>query len=156
MPEQVSHEKEVGVPASVVWDLYGTLKLAKLVDELLPNVLTKVEILEGDGGVGTVLKLTFPPGTPGITSCTEKFTKIDNEKRCKETTTIEGGYLDLGFSLYLVRFEIIEKDADSSIIKSTIEYEVKDGYASNVSLVNIKPMEAIAELVAKYFMEKKV
>ncbi|KAF8412576.1 hypothetical protein HHK36_000545 [Tetracentron sinense] len=155
MPDQVSHEKEVGVPASVAWDLYGTLKLAKLVHEMLPNVIDKLEILEGDGGVGTVLKLSFPPGKPGFTYYNEKFTKIDKDKRFKEAEVIEGGYMDLGFRLYRTRFEIIEKDAHSSIIKSTIEYEVDDESASNASLVTIKPLEAIAELAAKYLTEKK-
>ncbi|KAF8380725.1 hypothetical protein HHK36_028215 [Tetracentron sinense] len=155
MHGKVSHEKEVGVPASIVWDLYGTLKLGKLVDEMLPNVLDKVEVLEGDGGVGTVLKLTYPPGNPGFSSYTEKFMKIDNEKRFKEAEVIEGGYLDLGFQLYRVRFDVIEKDADTSIIKSTIEYEIEDESAANVSFVTVKPLEVIAELAAKYLTDKQ-
>ncbi|KAK7859405.1 s-norcoclaurine synthase 1 [Quercus suber] len=56
----------------------------------------------------------------------EKFTKYDNEKRMKELEVMEGGYLDLGLSLFCVHFEIIEKDNDSCIIKSTIEYDVKE------------------------------
>ena len=55
----------------------------------------------------------------------EKFTKYDNEKRMKELEVMEGGYLDLGLTLSLVRFEIIKKDNDSCIIKSTTEYDVK-------------------------------
>lgn len=94
-------------------------------------------------------------GTPGFVSYKEKFTKIDKEKRLKEAEVVEGGYLELGFCLYRVRFEIVEKDANSSIIKSDIEYEVEDESASNAALVTTKPLEMIAEAIGKYLTEKK-
>jgi hypothetical protein len=34
----------------------------KLMPQLLPEVVSKVELLEGDGGAGSVLLITFPPG----------------------------------------------------------------------------------------------
>ncbi|KAF6156746.1 hypothetical protein GIB67_033215 [Kingdonia uniflora] len=155
MQGSLSHELEVGVPASVVWDLYKGLGIGKLVSELAPHVIEKVEVVEGDGGLGTVLKLTFPAGTPMLTFYKEKFTIVDHEKRIKETEVIEGGFLDLGFSLYRVTFEIIEKDTDSSIIKSIVEYQVKQEFASNASVVSIGPVGAVSEMAAKYLLEKK-
>jgi hypothetical protein len=62
MHGQLSQDTQVGVPASLVWDVYRGLQIAKLVDELLPHVVGRVELVEGDGGVGTILKITFPPG----------------------------------------------------------------------------------------------
>jgi hypothetical protein len=32
------------------------------VEKELPGMYDKIELLEGDGGVGTLFKLTFPPG----------------------------------------------------------------------------------------------
>ena len=69
---------------------------------------------------------------------------MDDEKRVKESQVIEGGFLDLGFTLYRVRFEIIEKTQVSSIIKSTIEYHVNEDAAANASLVSIQPFADIA------------
>lgn len=63
MVDQVSHELEVDVPAKQVWEIYGTLRLAQVVQQQLSNLLENFEVIEGDGGVGTVLKLTFVPGT---------------------------------------------------------------------------------------------
>ncbi|KAK9144283.1 hypothetical protein Sjap_004186 [Stephania japonica] len=156
MKGQVSHELNVSVPASVVWEIYSGLELGQLVYKLLPDVIKMVELVEGDGGVGTVLKVTFPP-VPGLglTHFKEKFTKIDHENRIKETDVIEGGYLTFGFSLYRVIFEIVEKDAESSTIRSIIEYEVGDEFAENASLVTTKPLEAIAEAIAKYIIDGK-
>ena len=58
----VSHEMEVNVPASQAWQLYGTLQLAELTQQQLNHLVDKIELVQGDGGVGTVLHLIFPPG----------------------------------------------------------------------------------------------
>ena len=94
-------------------------------------------------------------GTPGLTGYKEKFTKIDNEARIKEAEVIEGGYLDLGFSHYLVRFEITEKANDSCIIKTTIEYQVKEEAAANASLVSIEPLANVVLLAQKELTKPK-
>ena len=56
---QLSHELEVNVPASEAWELYSTLRLAKLVEEEPASGIEKIDVIEGDGGTGTILKLTF-------------------------------------------------------------------------------------------------
>lgn len=94
-------------------------------------------------------------GTPGPASYNEKFTKIDNEKLIKETEVVEGGYLEFGFTLFRVRFEIIEKGEDSSIIKTTIEYEIKEEHAANASFVSIEPLANIMEVAKSYLNKNK-
>ncbi|KAJ0480583.1 putative (S)-norcoclaurine synthase [Helianthus annuus] len=44
----------------------------------------------------------------------EKFTKVDNENMIKETEVVEGGFLDVGFTLYRIRFEIKENPNDDT------------------------------------------
>ncbi|KAH6809762.1 hypothetical protein C2S51_027545 [Perilla frutescens var. frutescens] len=149
----VSDEKVVKVPASEAWKLYSTLQLAKIVQEALPGLITKIDVVEGDGAAGTILELFFPPGMEGgLKSYKEKFTVVDNEKRVKETEVVEGGYLDLGFTLYRVRFEVIEVEGkhDECITRSTIEYHLKDEAAANASLVSIQPLVAIMQLAADH------
>ncbi|KAA8540151.1 hypothetical protein F0562_026843 [Nyssa sinensis] len=151
----VSEEMEINVGASEAWELYGSLQLAKLVGEELTQVVDKIEVIEGDGGVGTVLKLTFPPGMSVFSCYKEKFTKVDDEKRVKETEVVEGGYLDLGFTLVRARFEVIEKTQISCITKSTIEYELQEGAAANASIVSIQPLVNIMEVAATYLLQNK-
>ncbi|KAF8751027.1 hypothetical protein HU200_012258 [Digitaria exilis] len=118
MEGSLCHEFQTDLPASDVWEVYGSLALGELVPQLLPQVLSKVELVEGDGGAGTVLRVTFPPtGTSGPASYKEKFTVIDNEKYIKEATVIEGGFLDLGFQKYIVRLEIVRQEDGTTIIK---------------------------------------
>ncbi|KAI3882632.1 hypothetical protein MKW92_019511 [Papaver armeniacum] len=130
--------------ASDLWAAYGTLELIRLIKKLLHEILRDYEVVVGDGGVGTVLKLTFPQESP-VTDYSEKFTNVDHEKR---------GYLEVGFLLYRVTYEIIEKGDNSSVI-ITIEYELDDASADNASLASIKPLEVIAKIIGKYLEEKK-
>ena len=83
----------------------------------------------------------------------ERFTKVDDENRVKETELIEGGCL--GLDLFRIRLEILEKDSESSIIRSSIEYEVDDKLSEVASHVSIKPLEIMAEAIGKHLSEKK-
>lgn len=146
----ICDEIEVNATAGAAWEVYGSLKLAELVEKGLPGVIDKIEVVEGDGSAGTILKLVFAPSALGFSYYKEKFTKVDDETRVKVTEAVEGGYLDVGFNLYRVRFEIIEKDEKSCITKATIEYDIKEDYAANASLVSIEPLKAIMKIVANY------
>ncbi|XP_065881956.1 norbelladine synthase-like [Euphorbia lathyris] len=155
MKGEQSVETPVGVPASVVWEAYRGLELGRLVDQLLPDVVGKVQILEGDGGVGTIVKLTFPPGTPGNGYLKEIFREQDDEKRVKVTEVIEGGYKDVGFDVCRICLEIIEKDAESAIVKSTIQYEIDDTKAHLVSFISTNTLEIMAQTVGNYLAHNK-
>ena len=97
-------------------------------------------------------------GTHGLSPYKDRFTKVDNEKRTKEIEVIEGGHLELGFTMLRVRFEVIEKGEESSIIKSIIEYELKEDVAANTNthLVSdfVYVLARIAQ-VAKLHLNKK-
>ncbi|TYI32138.1 hypothetical protein ES332_A04G038100v1 [Gossypium tomentosum] len=103
------------MPASEVWELYRNLRLLELAANELKNVVQSLQVLKGDGGVRTVVKTTFVPEN---SSYTDKFTVIDDQKRVKETKGLEGDCLDIGCSVQIIEFEIIEKSQNSSIIKS--------------------------------------
>ncbi|KAK3447469.1 norbelladine synthase [Eucalyptus grandis] len=145
MSGQVSYETEVKAGAAKVWGLYGTTKMALLAKEALPDTIIGLDILEGQGAVGTIIKITLAGGF----SYKEKFTKVDHENRVKETEAIEGGFLNMGLSLYRLRLEVIGKDEESCMIKSTIEYEITNGASFDVSLVSVKLFADIAEVVKK-------
>ncbi|KAF5200242.1 S-norcoclaurine synthase [Thalictrum thalictroides] len=155
MAGQIEHELEVNVHADVLWEIYGGLEFGRLAIRLLPKFFSSLEVIEGDGGVGTVLKLVFPEGA-FLSYQKEKFTVIDNEKRLKVVEVIEGGFLELGFSFFRLYLQIIEKNPKSSIIKSTLEYEVKPGFEANVSLVSAQNqvLVTIAEAITNYVAEK--
>ncbi|KAK3035491.1 hypothetical protein RJ639_033950 [Escallonia herrerae] len=156
---------EVNVPAQVAWQIYGTLQITHVT-----HTFDKIEVLQGDGGVGTTLKLTLPAvlhltmkfltsyvlietGTTVFSSYEEMYTKVDDEKMIKEAEVISGGYLDLGFTLYRTRFEIIETSKTSCITKTTIEYDVNEEDVANFTYVSILPMISMMKDIATYLLE---
>ena len=86
----------------------------------------------------------------------EKFTKVDDESYIKEAQAIDGDILKLGFLSYILRFEVIAKGPDSSVIRTTIEYEIDDAHPELEAMVSIAPLAATAEKFSEYAKEKKV
>ncbi|KAK1366342.1 S-norcoclaurine synthase [Heracleum sosnowskyi] len=150
----VSGEIEVKAAASVVWEVYGTLEMAAVVEKGLAEIIQRIEVVEGDGSAGTVLNIVFQSGGFAFPSYKEKYIKVDNEKRVKEAEVVEGGYLEIGFNKYLVRFEVIEKDEESCITKATVEYDLKEDFADNASFVSIDTYMAIMNLVVNHVLVK--
>ncbi|KAM2921753.1 hypothetical protein COP2_043456 [Malus domestica] len=132
------HELEAEVPASEAWELFGTLALARFVEQQLPDMIEKVQVIHGDGGAGTIIHIKFASGV----GHTEKFTKADNETRAKEAEELPAG------------------DSQPScccIIKTRVEYDVKEETtdAPNASsLVSIEPFVTIAEAAKIHLMKK--
>ncbi|XVF28921.1 hypothetical protein REPUB_Repub15cG0074400 [Reevesia pubescens] len=147
--QHLTNELEVNVPASKVWELYRHLGISMFAAQELKNVIQSVEVLKGDGGVGTILKLTFVPGN---SSYTERFIVVNDQKRVKVAKGLEGGCLAIGCSVQIVRFDIIVKTDASCIIRSDIAYAVKKEFESNDPKPNIQLLAATAQL-AKRFLE---
>ncbi|OVA02905.1 Bet v I domain [Macleaya cordata] len=146
MRKELTHEMEVPTSADSIWAVYSSPDIPRLLKEvLLPGVFEKLDVIAGDGGVGTVLDIAFPPGAVPR-SYKEKFVKINHEKRLKEVEMIEGGYLDMGCTFYMDKIHVLEKGPNSCVIESAIIYEVKDEYAEVVApLITTEPLASMAE-----------
>ncbi|KAI3414571.1 uncharacterized protein J3R85_016133 [Psidium guajava] len=120
-----------------------------MVREHLRHAFLQLDILEGNGSVGTVIKLLLT-GVATSLSYKEKFTRVDDENRVKEVKVIKGGFLDMESSFYRVQLEVISKDEkESCVIKSTVKYEVADDASVEFSIVSGKPLAAMAEVAKK-------
>ncbi|XP_042019216.1 norbelladine synthase-like [Salvia splendens] len=142
----MSAEMTVDVPATEAWKLYGTLQLPKVAEEANSDFISRVDVVQGDSGARTIFEVVFRPGMGGgMKSFKEKFMVVDNEKRVKEAEVVEGGFLDLGFTLYRMRFNVIEVEGNEKqcITRSTIEYELKEEAAANVEIASIKPFTGL-------------
>ena len=95
-------------------------------------------------------------GIPGLESYKEKFIKVDNENYIKEAQVIDGDILKLGFLSYMVRFEVIAKGPDSSVVRTTVEYEIDDAHPELEAVVRAAPFAVMAEKLSAHAKEKKV
>ncbi|RZC90460.1 hypothetical protein C5167_029593 [Papaver somniferum] len=146
-------ELDVAAPADDVWALIASKDAPKTFEMLLPGMFEKLEIIEGDGGVGTVLLVVYPPGSVPLSN-EEKFVTIDNHRRLKEILQTKGGYLDMGVTFYMESFQIFPRGYGSCVFKSMVRYEVPDGLASNVSsLISVEGLLTMAKAAAKYVVD---
>ncbi|KAI3944121.1 hypothetical protein MKW92_038310 [Papaver armeniacum] len=148
-------EFDVAAPADDVWALIASKDAPKTFQMLLPRMFDKLEIIEGDGGVGTVLLVVYPPGSVPLTN-EEKFVTIDDHRRLKEILQTKGGYLDMGVTFYMESFQIVPKVYNSCVFKSMVRYEVPDELAPHVSsLISVEGLLTMAKAAAKYVVDNK-
>lgn len=67
MFRKISEEVEVKATISEVWEVDSTFKHAMIIQLELAHLFT-IDILEGDGGVGSVFKVTPNPGKPSFST----------------------------------------------------------------------------------------
>ena len=65
MIEEVKTQAKVGVGLNALWKAL-TKELRFLVPKVLPNIVKDVELIEGDGGLGTLLLFNFFSGGESI------------------------------------------------------------------------------------------
>lgn len=153
MRYELNNEIDVPLSASSIWQVYACKELPKLIVKLLPHVFDRIDYISGDGGVGTVIRIIFPPGEVPR-SYKETFRKIDHAQRLKEVQQISGGYLAMGVTSYVDKFKIISTGPNSCTIRSTTEYEVPDHLADKVkSLISIEGLVPMAKAIVEYVKE---
>ncbi|KAK2966547.1 hypothetical protein RJ640_002853 [Escallonia rubra] len=148
---KLSAEMEVKAPAREAWDICGTLKL---IDVVVPSIFKEIKVLKGDGGVGTILDLIFNPGAP-FSSYEERIHKVDERKMSKEIDVYRGGFLEVGFNMFRISWDVKPKSKTSCIIKVTLEFDVKEESVANISYVSIQPFIGMMKAVAKYLAENQ-
>ena len=99
------------------------------------DVVQEIQVLEGDGShsQGTKLKLVkfnpaqtqhhHPPSSYFELQRGVCIVVVDDQNRIKVTWVFEGGFLDLGFTLYRVTFQVIPNPIDqfSCTTQATID-----------------------------------
>ncbi|KAL0452321.1 UNVERIFIED_CONTAM: S-norcoclaurine synthase [Sesamum latifolium] len=153
MVKTLSEEIEVKVPAREAWTIFGSLKLAKIAVEALPNQFSELKVLKGDGSAGTIIQIFFTPGTGGPAYYKELFKVVDNHRLVKEAEVVEGGALEQGFSYFGTVLEVKAKEGKKgeSIVRGTIVYELKEEAAGTA--VSTDGLLNILHIAADYLIK---
>ncbi|KAI3849267.1 hypothetical protein MKX03_001666 [Papaver bracteatum] len=155
MRYELINEMKVNASANDIWAVYSSPDLPKLIVKLLPSVFERIDYVEGNGGLGTILRIVYPPGSVPLTY-KEKFITIDNRKLLKEVLQVQGGYLAMGVTFYMDSFKIIKTGSDSCIIRSITQYEVPDELAAKISpLVSVDSLVSMATAISNYVLDNK-
>ncbi|KAG9443546.1 hypothetical protein H6P81_014886 [Aristolochia fimbriata] len=86
---------------------------------------------------------------------TETLVTLNGEDRVKEVDVNEGGFLDVGYTFYRTRFEIVEKGPNMATVKKSIIYEIQDEFAANESLASIDENPAQVKAVEDFLTNRR-
>ncbi|CAN1154158.1 Phytohormone-binding protein CSBP [Linum perenne] len=101
-----------------------------VVPKMLPQLVKDVQLLEGDGGTGTIFLFNFSHDIQTLRYQKEKIVELDETVNRFGLEVVEGGHLDHGFSMYKTTFQLTDAAADDlqgnkyqTIVDVTVAYE---------------------------------
>ncbi|KAK8623908.1 hypothetical protein V6N13_065268 [Hibiscus sabdariffa] len=88
-----THEEEVNtpIPPAKAFKVF-VLDYDTLFPKVVPHAIKSVEVLQGDGGAGTIKKITFAEGM-GVKYMKHQVHELDIENRSYSVSVIEGDVL---------------------------------------------------------------
>ncbi|PKU84612.1 phytohormone-binding protein CSBP-like [Dendrobium catenatum] len=119
---EIQTELEVGIEA--LWNAITKDKL-DLLRKAAPQLLTDAQVIEGDGGLGTLTTIDISAAAPHVPPFKEKIVEFDEANHAVSFQGIEGGFLKLGFTHYNVSFKLDDLANGKILAKTTITYELE-------------------------------
>ncbi|KAL5976320.1 hypothetical protein ACLOJK_020651 [Asimina triloba] len=105
MVKEARAQAKVEVGVEKLWRALAK-DLRHILPKVAPNLVTEAELLEGDGGLGTIFLFRFGPDVPNMTYQKEQIAELDESQRRIGLQVLEGGHLNLGFTSYGTFFKL--------------------------------------------------
>ncbi|XP_015583566.1 phytohormone-binding protein [Ricinus communis] len=122
MVKEVKTQAKIGVGVDILWKALAK-NLKFIIPKMIPNLVKDAEVIEGDGGLGTVYLFNFGPDIKTMTYQKEKISELDDSLHRIALQVIEGGHLNLGFSYYNTIFQLTAIGEGETLIDVTVAYE---------------------------------
>ncbi|PKU61603.1 pathogenesis-related protein 1-like [Dendrobium catenatum] len=117
-------EVETKAPAAAIFKA-AFLDWHNLGPKLIPQIITGVTLISGDGSPGSIRQINFSPAVP-FSFIKERLDFIDHEKLELKTSDVEGG--DLGSKTESATSHIkVEPKGNGSIVKVLATYKAIAG-----------------------------
>ncbi|XP_058078791.1 pathogenesis-related protein 1-like [Magnolia sinica] len=122
----VSHEIQSPISPSRFWNAI-VKDSHNLMPKLMPEIITSIVILEGDGGVGTIRQSNFTDAIKDFSYWKDRIDEIDNDKHLFKYSVIEGGLLGKKVKSTTFTLEFKGGIEGGSICKFHGEFETVEG-----------------------------
>ncbi|EEF45600.1 Major pollen allergen Bet v 1-D/H, putative [Ricinus communis] len=109
--------------------------------KLLPGIISSIDILEGDGGVGTIKKFNFTNAVKECSYVKDRVEVMDEENRIFTYSIVEGGILGLKVKSYIAEVSFTSTNEGGCLAKLKIQYESmshRNDLLSEEDIKNIK------------------
>ncbi|CAN1225867.1 Phytohormone-binding protein [Linum grandiflorum] len=144
--KQIKNQTKLKVDLDILWKSL-TKELHVVVPKIVPDKVKDVQILHGDGGLGTILLFNFTPGGRDVSFQKEEIVELDEIRHRVGVQVVEGGYLEHGFSFYKTTTQLgsgVEKGETVVDVEVTYEHEreIDETTAVAFTLQFLKLLEA--------------
>ncbi|XP_061367220.1 phytohormone-binding protein CSBP-like [Gastrolobium bilobum] len=122
MTKEFNSQTEISVGLGTLWQALSK-DLAFITPKVIPNIVKDVKVIEGDGGIGTILHFTFSSDVQPVSYQREKITELDEFSHEIGLQVVEGGHLNQGFSYYKISYQLSEIGENQTLAKVKISYD---------------------------------
>ncbi|XP_022142873.1 phytohormone-binding protein-like [Momordica charantia] len=123
MVKESRAEAKLGVGVETLWRAL-VKDLRFIIPKLIPNTVDKIELLHGNGGLGSVFLFHLAPGVKIMKTQKERIVELDETNHEFGLQLIEGILLKTGFSSFKTTFKL------SSITQNETLVDIKVVYAT--------------------------
>ncbi|XP_015896066.3 phytohormone-binding protein [Ziziphus jujuba] len=122
MMNEVKTHVIVGVEIDALWKALSK-EMRFVIPKIIPNLVKSVEIIEGDGGIGTVFLFSFGSDVEMMSHQKEKIVELDESAHQIGIQVVEGGHLNHGFSFYQTTFQLSAIEEHRTQVNVKVLYE---------------------------------
>ncbi|RWR76478.1 pathogenesis-related protein 1-like protein [Cinnamomum micranthum f. kanehirae] len=121
-----TEEKESMLPPSRLWKA-SIRDALNLLPKIMPEFTASYQLLQGDGGVGSIRQLNCTPVFEDFTYVKDRVDIMDDEKHVFKCTVIEGGEIGRKLKSYSIEVQFQATSSGGCLSKMTVEYDtIKD------------------------------
>ncbi|XP_059661549.1 phytohormone-binding protein-like [Cornus florida] len=153
MRKEATIQAKVGVGIEAFWNALSK-DLISVVPKAIPNFVTDIEVIEGDGGPGTVFIFNFGSGITHMSYQKEKIVDFDESLHQIGLEVIEGGYLNLGFSSYKTIFQLTAGGESETIVDAKMVYETEAEETDPMPLQTTKSTLTFIKCLEDYLLNQ--
>ncbi|KAG9459539.1 hypothetical protein H6P81_004047 [Aristolochia fimbriata] len=118
-----------------------------LIPKLMPNVVTSIELVKGNGGVGSVKQFNFGEALKDVKYVKDRIDVLDHENKVYKYTIVEGG--QIGKKLKSTSFEVKMEPTSEGGTKTTMKMDYETLGDTPLSDQELKKMVANVAAMSK-------
>ncbi|KAM5585907.1 phytohormone-binding protein-like [Rosa sericea] len=152
MAKVTKAQRTVGVGVEALWR--GMAKdIVSVMPKIMPDIVQSVEVIEGDGGLGSVLLFKLGRDPKSKRQQTEKIVELDESQYRFALQVLEGPGLTLrDFSSLTTTFQLSAISEKETLVDMKVEYNTEKE-ETNMGEIAMQPVLSFVQLLEKLVSE---
>ncbi|KAG6577387.1 Phytohormone-binding protein, partial [Cucurbita argyrosperma subsp. sororia] len=154
MVKEATAQAKLGVGVETLWKaLIEDLRF--IIPKLMPNTVENIELLHGNGGIGSVLLFHLGPDVKIMKTQKERIVELDETKHEFGLEVVEGIMLKRGFSSFKTTFNLSSMGEKETLVDIKVVYETERDGEDEVEMKEAatKPALSFLQLLEKFLLD---